>query len=81
VSGSRSYSTIKRMRGEKKSILVGVHPGREGAGRDVILDRPFNRRHGDVGDPAIVKAALQVVFLRLVRNEVVKVDLYTRKRY
>ena len=63
----------------RKSILVGVHPGGEGAGRDVVLNRSFNRRHSDVGDAAIVQAAFQVVFLDLSGTKLLRLSIHSQK--
>ena len=59
-----------------KHLLARIHLGGEGFRRDVLLNGPFHRWHGIVGDARVVQARLEGVALGVVGHEVVKVNLH-----
>ena len=56
-------------------LLVSVHLGLVGLRRDIVFNFSLDRRHRDVGNPAIVKAFLQSSLLRRIWREHIEIDL------
>lgn len=57
-------------------LLVRVHFGGVRLRRDILLQRPLDRRHRNVGDAAVVQPLLELVPLRRVRNVVLYINLH-----
>ena len=58
-----------------RDLLVWVHLGRVRSRGDILLDRPLDRRHWDVGDSTVVESLFKIIPFGRVSHIVVKINL------